>query len=124
MIDHISLRVSDLPRAVDFYKAALAPLGYEVLMEFPDTIAMGAGGKPDLWITGTDEPVNPTHIALSSVREAVNAFHRAALTAGGTDNGEPGLRPDYHPHYYAAFVTDPEGNNVEVVCHSPPEAAR
>jgi catechol 2,3-dioxygenase-like lactoylglutathione lyase family enzyme len=120
MLDHISLRVQDHPRAVAFYRAALAPLGYRVLMEYPGAAGLGAG-MPDFWLMTTEQPINPTHVAFSARRAAVDAFHAAALAAGGTDNGSPGLRADYHPHYYGAFVRDPEGNNVEVVCHSDPE---
>jgi catechol 2,3-dioxygenase-like lactoylglutathione lyase family enzyme len=119
MIDHISLRVQDLAKALDFYKAALAPLGYQVLMEFPGVVGLGAGEKADLWIMETDEPTNPTHIAIGGERTHVHAFHEAAQAAGGTDNGPPGLRPDYHPNYYAGFILDPEGNNIEVVSHDP-----
>jgi catechol 2,3-dioxygenase-like lactoylglutathione lyase family enzyme len=122
MLDHLSLRVQDFPRAVAFYKAALAPIGYQVVMEVPgaDYAGLGERGKPDLWLSGTDRAVLPTHIAFRSDRASVDAFHAAALAAGGTDNGGPGLRADYHPNYYAAFVLDPEGNNIEVVCHEPP----
>lgn len=120
MLDHISLRVQDFPRALAFYKAALAPIGYEVAMEFPGYVGLGERGQPDLWITVTDMTVLPTHIAFRTDRPRVDAFHAAALAAGGADNGAPGLRADYHPHYYAAYVTDPEGNNIEVVCHDPP----
>ena len=123
MLDHISLRVQDLPRALAFYKAALEPIGYRVMMEFPGVVGMG-DGKPDLWISQTDRPVNPTHISFTSGRGNVDAFHAAALAAGGTDNGPPGLRADYHPHYYAAFALDPDGNNIEVVCHDDPSAPR
>ena len=119
MIDHISLRVQDFSRAIDFYKSALAPLGYEVLMEFPNVAGLGAGGKPDLWIMQTDQSPHPTHIALNGERPQIEAFHAAALQVGGSDNGPPGVRLDYHPHYYAAFILDPEGNNIEVVCHDP-----
>jgi catechol 2,3-dioxygenase-like lactoylglutathione lyase family enzyme len=121
MLDHISLRVQDHSRAVAFYRAALAPLGYRVLMEYPGAAGLGAG-MPDFWLMTTEQPLNPTHIAFSADRAAVDAFHAAALAAGGTDNGPPGLRADYHPHYYGAFVRDPEGNNVEVVCHADPDA--
>ena len=121
MLDHISLRVQDHSRAVAFYRAALAPLGYRVLMEFPNAAGLGAG-MPDFWLMATEQPLNTTHVAFSADRAAVDAFHSAALAAGGTDNGPPGLRADYHPHYYAAFVRDPEGNNVEVVCHADPDA--
>ncbi len=119
MIDHISLRVQDFSRAVDFYKSALAPLGYRVLMEFPNVAGMGADGKADLWIMQSEQQPSPTHIAITGERRQIQAFHSAALTSGGTDNGPPGLRLDYHPNYYAAFVLDPEGNNIEVVCHAP-----
>jgi catechol 2,3-dioxygenase-like lactoylglutathione lyase family enzyme len=119
MIDHISLRVQDFSRAIDFYKSALAPLGYKVLMEFPNVAGMGADGKADLWIMQSEQQPSPTHIALTGERPQIQAFHSAALTSGGTDNGPPGLRLDYHPNYYAAFVLDPEGNNIEVVCHTP-----
>lgn len=121
MLDHISLRVQDHSRAVAFYRAALAPLGYRVLMEFPGAAGLGAG-MPDFWLMATEHPLNPTHVAFSADRATVDAFHAAALAAGGTDNGPPGLRADYHPHYYGAFVRDPEGNNVEVVCHVDPDA--
>jgi catechol 2,3-dioxygenase-like lactoylglutathione lyase family enzyme len=122
MIDHVSLRVQDYPRALAFYRAALAPIGYDVVMEFPNAAGLGAAGKPDFWIMPTDQPPHPTHLAFTSDRARVDAFHGAALAAGGTDNGGPGVRGDYHPHYYAAFVRDPEGNNIEVVCHDDPEA--
>jgi catechol 2,3-dioxygenase-like lactoylglutathione lyase family enzyme len=126
MIDHISLRVQDFARAVDFYKSALAPLGYEVLMEFPNVAGLGAGGKPDLWImqTESEQIPHPTHIALNGERPQIDEFHSIAQQVGGSDNGPPGLRLDYHPHYYAAFVLDPEGNNIEVVCHTPEGAAQ
>jgi catechol 2,3-dioxygenase-like lactoylglutathione lyase family enzyme len=124
MLDHVSLRVSDFPRAIAFYKAALAPIGYDIRMEFPDVAGIGEPGKPDLWVMRSDQPINPTHLSFRADRSSVDAFHAAALAAGGTDNGPPGLRLDYHPHYYAAFVLDPEGNNIEVVCHDPPGAPR
>ena len=120
MLDHVSLRVQDHSRAVAFYRAALAPLGYRVLMEYPGAAGLGAG-MPDFWLMTTEQPINPTHVAFSADRATVDAFHAAALAAGGTDNGSPGLRADYHPHYYGAFVRDPEGNNVEVVCHGEPD---
>jgi len=122
MIDHVSVRVQDFSRAVEFYRAALAPLGYSVLMEFPGAAGLGTPGKPDVWLMQTDKALNPTHVALSSQRSMVDAFHAAALAAGGTDNGPPGVRADYHPHYYAAFILDPEGNNIEVVSHADPSA--
>jgi catechol 2,3-dioxygenase-like lactoylglutathione lyase family enzyme len=120
MLDHVTLHVQDLQRALSFYRAALAPIGYSVAMEFPSAAGLGEAGKLDLWMAVTDKPLRPMHLAFRSNRAQVDAFHAAALAAGGTDNGAPGLRTDYHPHYYAAFVIDPEGNNIEVVCHEPP----
>jgi catechol 2,3-dioxygenase-like lactoylglutathione lyase family enzyme len=125
MIDHVSVRVQDFSRLLAFYREALAPIGYGVIMEYPGAVGLGAAGKPDLWLMQTEQPVNPTHVALSTAaRDRIDAFHAAALAAGGTDNGPPGLRLDYHPTYYAAFVRDPEGNNIEVVCHTPPQLPR
>jgi catechol 2,3-dioxygenase-like lactoylglutathione lyase family enzyme len=118
MIDHISLKVRDLPKSKTFYQAALAPLGYVVVMEFPDGAGLGEKGKPDFWI-GPGQQAQ-THIAFASRdRKTVDAFYAAAMAAGAKDNGPPGLRPDYHPSYYAAFVLDPDGHNIEVVCHKP-----
>ena len=89
-------------------------------MTFDDAAGLGAGGKPDFWITVAPAPVTHTHIAFAAATRAeVDAFHAAALTAGGRDNGAPGLRPQYHPNYYGAFVFDPDGHNVEAVCHKP-----
>ena len=126
MLDHLSLRVQDFPRALAFYKAALGAIGYDVVMEVPgaDYAGLGEPGKPDLWISRTDRAVLPTHIAFRSDRARVDAFHAAGVAAGGVDNGPPGIRADYHPHYYAAFVLDPEGNNIEVVCHDAPGTTR
>jgi catechol 2,3-dioxygenase-like lactoylglutathione lyase family enzyme len=125
MIDHVSVRVQDFSRLLAFYRDALAPIGYSVIMEYPGAVGLGTQGKPDLWLMQTDNAVNPTHVALSTARrDLIDAFHAAGLAAGGTDNGPPGLRADYHPTYYAAFVRDPEGNNIEVVCHAPPQAPR
>jgi catechol 2,3-dioxygenase-like lactoylglutathione lyase family enzyme len=124
MLDHVSLRVQDLPRALAFYKAALAPIGYAVGMEYPGGAGLGEPGKLDLWIAATDKPTHPAHLAFRTDRASVDAFHAAALAAGGTDNGPPGVRTEYHEHYYAAFVLDPEGNNIEVVCQEPPGARK
>jgi catechol 2,3-dioxygenase-like lactoylglutathione lyase family enzyme len=125
MIDHVGVRVQDFSRLVAFYREALAPIGYSVLMEFPDAAGLGTKGKPDLWIMKTDKTPHPTHVAISAAERAhIDAFHAAGLSAGGTDNGPAGLRPDYHPHYYAAFILDPEGNNIEVVCHDDPNAPK
>lgn len=126
MIDHIGFPVSDYARAKAFYTAALAPLGYTLVMEVQqhgnDAPAAGFGrdGKPDLWIGGEGGMNKPLHVAiLAADRASVDAFHRAALAAGGRDNGAPGLRPHYHPNYYGAFVHDPDGHNIEAVCHAP-----
>jgi len=122
VIDHIGVNVSDYDRSRDFYSKALAPLGYEVLMEpIPGHAGFGRDRKPDFWISGERTPITENvHVALAAPdRATVDAFHAAALEAGGTDNGEPGLRQHYHPTYYGAFVRDPDGNNIEVVCHKP-----
>jgi catechol 2,3-dioxygenase-like lactoylglutathione lyase family enzyme len=124
MIDHVTLRVRDLAAAKAFYAAALAPLGYQAGKEFPEAIGLGVGGMLDFWLVG-DAEARPQHLAFSAPdRAAVDAFHAAALRAGGSDNGPPGLRLDYHPNYYAAFVLDPSGHNVEAVCHRAPGAVR
>ncbi len=122
MLDHISLRVQDYDKTLAFYKAALAPIGYSVIMEFPGFAGLGEKGKPDFWITKSDKGCNPTHVAFRADRGRVDAFHAAALAAGGTDDGAPGVREMYHPNYYGAFVLDPEGNHVETCCHEPPGA--
>jgi catechol 2,3-dioxygenase-like lactoylglutathione lyase family enzyme len=126
MIDHIGFPVSDYARSKAFYEQALAPLGYVLLMEIEKNemgapaCGFGVNGNPDFWIGGEGGVGNPVHVAmLANNRGAVDAFHRAALAAGGKDNGAPGLRPQYGPNYYAAFVLDPDGNNIEAVCHAP-----
>jgi catechol 2,3-dioxygenase-like lactoylglutathione lyase family enzyme len=118
MLDHVGLHVADYEWSKRFYTSALAPLGYTLIMEFGGSVAgLGAQGKPDFWIS--QGPRNgPVHVAfVSPDRATVDAFYYAALAAGGSDNGTPGLRPEYHPSYYGAFVIDPDGNNVEAVCH-------
>jgi len=120
MIDHISLGVRDLSVSKAFYAAALAPLGYVVMMEFPGVLGLGEKGKPDFWLGGGGETGAGRHVAfLAPNRAAVDAFYEAAIRAGGKDNGKPGLRPQYHPNYYGAFVLDPDGHNIEAVCHTP-----
>lgn len=130
MIDHCTLVVSDYELSKAFYAAALAPLGYEIVMElsraqipelpFPETVGLGVGGKPDLWLRPASGAVTPTHLAfVAPDRAAVDAFHRAALAIGGIDFGPPGVRAHYHPNYYGAFVLDPDGYNIEAVCHAP-----
>jgi catechol 2,3-dioxygenase-like lactoylglutathione lyase family enzyme len=119
MLDHITLHVADLERSKRFFAAALAPLGYTVMMEFPGVAGLGADGKPDFWL-GQGDATRSLHVAFATEERAtVDAFHRAAIAAGGRDNGAPGLRPQYHHNYYGAFVFDPDGNNIEVVCHQP-----
>lgn len=120
MIDHIGLAVSDIDKAKAFYGAALAPLGYGLLMQFGQGAGFGIAPKPDFWLHQGSSNVPPIHVAFAAAsREVVDAFHRAALAAGGRDNGAPGLRPHYHAHYYGAFVLDPDGHNIEAVCHAP-----
>lgn len=121
MIDHLSAYVEDYARAKTFYLAALKPLRYALIMEFPQAGGLGVDGKPDFWIVapGKDKTFS-THIAFRAENRAqVDAFYAAAIAAGGKDNGKPGLRPEYHPNYYGAFVIDPDGNNCEAVCHDP-----
>jgi catechol 2,3-dioxygenase-like lactoylglutathione lyase family enzyme len=122
VIDHVILNVTDIEAAKTFYLAALAPLRYAPAMEFPDGVgfAQEGGHGPDFWIARRGEASAPVHVAFSAPdRPTVDAFHAAALAAGGTDHGAPGLRPHYHEHYYGAFVLDPDGNNIEAVCHLP-----
>ena len=124
MLDHVGIRVSDFEQSKRFFAQALSPLGYELIRE-PSVSAAGFGrqGKPDFWIHQGDRG-QPVHIAFAaSERASVDAFHEEALAAGGRNNGGPGLRPKYHPSYYAAFVFDPDGNNIEAVCHEPAEEA-
>jgi catechol 2,3-dioxygenase-like lactoylglutathione lyase family enzyme len=119
VIDHIGVQVGDFERSRAFYERALAPLGYEVVMAFERVAGFGVRGKPDFWII-EEEPGVPIHVAFASPdRPTVDTFYEAALAAGGRDNGPPGIRGHYHEHYYGAFVHDPDGNNVEAVCHSP-----
>ncbi|MBE7449707.1 MAG: VOC family protein [Kofleriaceae bacterium] len=120
MIDHVSVYVDDLAAARAFYSQALAPLGYTVLMEFPGALGLGVAPKPDLWVIAGGARPGGQHVALrASGRAAVRAFHEAALAAGGKDNGPPGVRAQYHPSYFGAFVLDPSGNNLEACCHEP-----
>jgi catechol 2,3-dioxygenase-like lactoylglutathione lyase family enzyme len=120
MIDHVTATVSDFERAKQFYVQALAPLGYSVRMEFEGAAGFGSGeGIPDFWI-GVHPERGASHVAFTAPdRSAVDAFYEAAMEAGGTDNGSPGLRLHYHETYYAAYVHDADGNNVEAVCHKP-----
>ena len=119
-LDHVGLSVSDFGRAKTFYTAALEPLGMSLKLEFPDENGGSAGfgrATPDFWISaGT--PTSPVHVAFAAANRAeVDAFYAAAMAAGAKDNGPPGLRPQYHANYYGAFVLDPDGYNIEAVCH-------
>jgi catechol 2,3-dioxygenase-like lactoylglutathione lyase family enzyme len=127
MIDHIGLTVSDFSRSKTFYASALAPIGYRMLMELSaavtghsDFAGFGVPPKPDFWIAAGKPNVPPLHVAFRvATRGLVDAFYKAAIAAGGRDNGAPGLRPHYHRNYYGAFVLDPDGHNIEAVCHEP-----
>ncbi|MGE0585127.1 MAG: VOC family protein [Flavobacteriaceae bacterium] len=127
MIDHVGFAVTDFEKAKAFYTQALAPLSIAPLMELgPEETGgdahagFGADGKPFFWIGSGKRAANNVHIAFTArSRAEVDAFYKAAIMAGGTDNGEPGIREHYHPSYYGAFVLDPDGNNIEAVCHRP-----
>lgn len=127
MIDHIGVVVSNYARSVEFYRRALAPLGHRVLHEVSAEesgngpfCGFGVPPRPDFWIS-PGFPNRPSlHVAFTAAdRASVDAFYAAAIAAGGRDNGPPGLRPHYHPDYYGAFVHDPDGHNIEAVCHAP-----
>ncbi|WP_062356079.1 VOC family protein [Pseudoxanthomonas mexicana] len=131
MIDHLGIDVADYTDSRVFYERVLATLGYGVVMEVTraqsggyEGCGFGPPGRPHFWIgKGSGEPGRGSHIAFSaSNRAQVDAFHAAALAAGARDNGAPGLRPRYHPDYYGAFAIDPDGHNIEAVCHLPAEA--
>ena len=125
IIDHIGFAVSDIERAIAFYEKALVPLGLGLEMRLGkeitgtvEVVGFGKDGKPELWLSAGARTEPRVHVALiAESRAVVDAFHAAAITAGGRDNGPPGLRPHYHPNYYGAFVLDPDGHNIEAVCH-------
>lgn len=126
MIDHITFGVTDFDRSTAFYDLALAPLGVRRLFDVPkdqsDGVRVTGYGddRPWFWLAEERATTGLMHIALQAMDSgSVDAFHAAAIRAGGTDNGPPGLRPHYHPDYYAAFVLDPDGHNIEAVCHTP-----
>ena len=127
MLDHIGLVVSDFKRAQAFYDAALAPLGIGVVMQVSAQetgsdpyVGYGSGGKPYFWMGSGGPPTGRLHVAFAAKdRSVVDAFYASAMAAGGRDNGAPGLRAHYHPNYYGAFVLDPDGHNIEAVCHMP-----
>lgn len=117
MFDHVGLRVRDLARSIAFYQAALRPLGYELCCQDGGSAGLGPKGAPALWLYAAGEKGGATHLAFkAAAAAAVAGFHRAGLAAGGADNGPPGVRRDYAENYYAAFLLDPDGNNVEAVC--------
>lgn len=125
MIDHTGVTVSDFAASKSFYMLALAPIGYALLLEVPasvtgrnDVAGFGVSPRPDFWIGSGTPNAPPTHVAFRvASRAVVDAFYSSALAAGGKDNGPPGLRPHYHPNYYGAFILDPDGHNIEAVCH-------
>jgi catechol 2,3-dioxygenase-like lactoylglutathione lyase family enzyme len=127
MIDHTGVQMSRPEVSRRFYDQALAPLGYAVLMVVPPeftkgrvVLGYGVAPKADFWLAEGTPNEPRLHVAFrAESRAMVDAFHRAALAAGGKDNGAPGLRPHYHQHYYGAFVLDPDGHNIEAVCHQP-----
>ena len=128
MFDHLGIPVSDYDASKRFYERALEPLGYALIMEAPAEQAengepaggFGPPGVPGLWVGREPGNIASAHVAFAAPsRAVVRDFHAAALAAGGRDNGTPGLRPHYGPHYYAAFVLDPDGHNIEAVCHAP-----
>jgi catechol 2,3-dioxygenase-like lactoylglutathione lyase family enzyme len=129
MIDHLTVLVTDYRRSIQFYLQALKPLGYAMTLELDDVsypqlpsaffAGIGVDGKPDLWLRPSTI-VAPTHVAFrAESRAIVDAFYREAIAAGGTSNGAPGPRPEYDANYYAAFVLDPDGYNIEAVCRKP-----
>jgi catechol 2,3-dioxygenase-like lactoylglutathione lyase family enzyme len=116
-IDHIGFTVADFPKSKAFYLAALAPLGMSIVEEGEGWALLGTEGRPEFWL-GTGSAPGAIHFAfVAKTRDDVRAFHAAALAAGGRDNGAPGIRGHYHPNYYGAFVFDPDGHNIEAVCH-------
>lgn len=130
MIDHMSSYATDYQKTKEFYLKAFEPLGYSIQMEFvaewntdfpnQHMCAFGVEGQPTFWIIEVKEAVTPRHTAfVAANRKLVDSFYQNGLANGGKDNGGPGLRPQYHEHYYGAFLYDPDGNNVEAVCHLP-----
>ena len=128
MLDHVGFAVSDAEASRQFYEKALAPLGITLIMSVPPgkteaggaAHGFGSDGKPYFWIGDNERVGEGSHLAFTAdTRAQVHEFYQAAIAAGGKDNGPPGLRPHYHPNYYAAFVHDPDGLNIEAVCHRP-----
>jgi catechol 2,3-dioxygenase-like lactoylglutathione lyase family enzyme len=124
MIDHFTLTVRDYDRSKAFYSSVLKPLGYGLRMSFEEMCGFGDEAKPYFWIKQGDLPTPPMHIAfIAKARADVDAFHAAALAVGARDEGKPGIRAHYHPHYYAAFVIDPDGHPLEAVIQKPPKSS-
>lgn len=121
MLDHVTIGVRDIERSKRFYDQALLPLGIERLYEDgPIAAGYGIGKKAFFWIGQKDVPQTSAHVAFTCKdRATVEAFHATAIGAGGRDHGPPGLRPHYHPNYFGAFILDPDGHNLEAVCHMP-----
>jgi catechol 2,3-dioxygenase-like lactoylglutathione lyase family enzyme len=127
MLDHIGFSVADFARSRAFYARVLEPLGYVPVMDVTkeqsgsyEGTGFGAPGRPQFWIGSGSASSGPMHVSfVAQTRAAVDAFHKCAIAAGARDNGAPGLRPHYHQNYYGAFVFDPDGNNIEAVCHAP-----
>ena len=120
IIDHLGISVRNVGKSREFYVRALAPLGVELITEVQGWVGFGKNGKPEFWFGEHQDTQSPMHLAfVASNREEVRQFYQAAIEAGGQDNGPPGVREIYHPDYYGAFVLDPDGNNIEAVCHKP-----
>lgn len=125
MIDHVGITVSDFNKSKRFYSAALAAVKFKLLHDFPasvtghtDVAGFGEPPKPEFWIARGTANIPAVYVACRVASASlVDAFYRAAINAGGRDNGAPGIRPEYHPNYYGAFVLDPDGHNIEAVCH-------
>jgi catechol 2,3-dioxygenase-like lactoylglutathione lyase family enzyme len=127
-LDHIGINATDYTRTKAFYEKALAPLGITLVMEYGNAAGFGRNKKPDFWIgEGATRfqkpeqlaPITPVHVCFAArTRAEVDAFYQAAIAAGGRDNGKPGVRAEYHPNYYGAFVIDPDGHNVEAAVHT------
>jgi catechol 2,3-dioxygenase-like lactoylglutathione lyase family enzyme len=120
LFDHLGFGVADFQKSRAFYAEALAPLGISAIFEGEDFAGFGRDGRPQFWVSVGEKAAGGLHLAFSAKdRATVHAFYDAAIAAGGKDNGPPGLRPNYHPNYYGAFVIDPDGHNIEAVRHSP-----
>ena len=119
VFDHIGFNVTDFPKAKEFLVKALQPLGIGITSEGEGWAMVGRQGEGNFWFGSFGRSPGPIHIAFAAAnREQVRQFYAAALAAGGKDNGSPGLRPQYHPNYYGAFVIGPDGHNIEAVCHA------